>query len=152
MCNCSEWSSPAQLGRFEVPTNPRYHFRRDKSGDNYMGRRSLKRLNASEIERVRLLMPELSEERFEIAKQHLVDGIPQSALYKKYDVPKNSLNLWVKAIWETYLKNTFKPEGWVSITVCLPEAVAQDVQEKADELKREYMRKHHKPAAFYSEN
>jgi len=112
-----------------------------------MGRRSLKRLDASEFDRVRLLLPEMSERNFEIAKRHLVDGVPQSVLYKEYGVPKNSVNLWVKSIWETYLKNTFKPEGWVSITVCLPESVAQKVQEKAEKLKRGYMLKHRKPEA-----
>lgn len=88
-----------------------------------------KRLTAQEFATIRPYLKRLKERNIQAIYEHLVDGRQQTELAEELGVTKKAVSQMVSKVWALHVAHGERPEGWTSISVTLPNEMAEIVKD-----------------------
>lgn len=88
-----------------------------------------KRLTAQEFAAIRPYLKRLKERNIQAIYEHLVDGRQQTELAEELGVTKKAVSQMVGKVWALHVAHGERPEGWTSISVTLPNEMAEIVKD-----------------------
>jgi plasmid maintenance system antidote protein VapI len=88
-----------------------------------------KRLTAQEFETVRPHLKRVKPQNVQAIYEHLVDGRQQTELAEELGITKKAVSQMVSKVWALHIKYGERPDGWTSISVTLPNDMADVVKD-----------------------
>jgi FixJ family two-component response regulator len=99
------------------------------SCDRKVCMRKNKRLTTEEFEVIRPHLARMKNRNVEAIKAILVEGRAQKDVAAELDVSAVAVSSMVRSAWGYHITHGARPEGWVSVSVVLPQEMAQLVRE-----------------------
>lgn len=88
-----------------------------------------KRLTAQEFETIRPKLKRFKARNVQASYQHLVDGRQQNELAEELGITQKAVSQMISKVWTLHVEHGAPPRGWTSISVTLPNDMAEVVKD-----------------------